>query len=418
MTNIMYRIGRTPMFVKIFVGFFLGMLFGFIAAPMESRLPFLRDYLMPSLDLAGKIFLKLLTMIIIPLVFSTLVAGASSIGDTKKLGRIGIKTLALSVITTLAAIFVAFLTAYVIRPGLSINIPDGPQGSEGVINTFADRVLDIFPVNFLASMVNAHMLHIIIFSMLLGIICLLAGEVGARIADFFEKVAVFMQTVTQMILTLAPLGVFALSATATAEFGLKILAPFATVIAAMYAACILHAGVVYSLVVIAFCRRSPKWFFRGIREAAITAFVTRSSSVTLPVTMSNVRENLGVSEGVSSFVLPLGATMNMDGTAMYEIVSAIFVADAYGIPITLPMIGALTLTAWLASIGAAGIPGTGLVMLTMVLTSAGLPVEGAGLIAGIDVVLGAARTCINVVGDGAVCVAVAASEGEHLTENN
>ena len=176
MTNIMYRIGRTPMFVKIFVGFFLGMLFGFIAAPMESRLPFLRDYLMPSLDLAGKIFLKLLTMIIIPLVFSTLVAGASSIGDTKKLGRIGIKTLALSVITTLAAIFVAFLTAYVIRPGLSINIPDGPQGSAGVIHTFADSVLDIFPVNFLDSMVNAHMLHIIIFSMLLGIICLLAGK--------------------------------------------------------------------------------------------------------------------------------------------------------------------------------------------------------------------------------------------------
>ena len=160
------------------------------------------------------------------------------------------------------------------------------------------------------------------------------------------------------------------------------------------------------------------WFFRGIREAAITAFVTRSSSVTLPVTVSSVRENLGVSEGVSLFVLPLGATVNMDGTAMYEIVSAIFVADAYGIPVTLPMVGALTLTAWLASIGAAGIPGTGLVMLTMVLTSAGLPVEGAGLIAGIDVVLGAARTCINVVGDGAVCAAVASSEGEHLTENS
>ncbi len=418
MKNIMYRTGRTPMFVKIFVGFFLGMLFGFIAAPMESRVPFLRDYIMPLLDLAGKIFLRLLTMIIIPLVFSTLVAGASSVGDTKKLGRIGIKTLALFVVTTLAAIFVAFLSAYAIRPGLSMIIPDGFQGNASIIHTFADAVLDIAPVNFLTSIVNAYMLHIIIFSMLLGIFCILAGETGARIAAFFEKIAALMQTVTQMILTLAPVGVFALSATATAEFGLSILAPFGTVIAAMFTACIIHAGVVYSLVVVLFCRRSPMWFFRGIREAAITAFVTRSSSVTLPVTISSVRENLGVSEGVSSFVLPLGATVNMDGTAMYEIVSAIFVADAYGVPITLPMVGALTLTAWLASIGAAGIPGTGLVMLTMVLTSAGLPVEGAGLIAGIDVVLGAARTCINVVGDGAVCAAVAASEGEHLTENS
>ncbi len=418
MTNIMYRVGRTPMFVKIFVGFFLGMLFGFIAAPMESRVPVLRDYIMPSLDLVGKIFLKLLTMIIIPLVFSTLVAGASSVGDTKKLGRIGIKTIVLFVITTLGAIFMAFLSAYLIRPGLSINISAGARAWAENTRTFADIVLDIFPVNFLNSMVNNYMLHTIIFSMFLGMVCILAGETGARIAAFFEKIAVFMQTVTQMILTLAPLGVFALSATATAEFGLSILAPFATMIAAMYVACILHAGVIYSLVVAAFCRRSPKWFFRGIREAAITAFVTRSSSVTLPVTMSNVRENLGVSEGVSSFVIPLGATVNMDGTAMYEIVSAIFVADAYGIPITLPMAGALILTAWLASIGAAGIPGTGLVMLTMVLTSAGLPVDGAGLIAGIDVVLGAARTCINVVGDGAVCAAVAASEGEHLTENS
>lgn len=418
MKNIMYRTRRTPMFVKIFVGFFLGMLFGFVAAPMESRVPFLRDYVMPSLDLAGKIFLRLLTVIIIPLVFSTLVAGADSFGSKKKLGRVGIKTVALFLITTFAAILIAFLSAYAIRPGRSIIIPDGPQGSAGIIHTFADRVLDVAPVNFLNSMVNDHMLSIIIFSMLLGAVCQFAGERGKRVSEFFGRAAVFMQRVTQMILTLAPVGVFALSAAATADFGLKILAPFGTVIAAMYSACIIHAGVIYSLVVVFFCRRSPLWFFRGIREAAITAFVTRSSSVTLPVTVSSVRENLGVSEGVSLFVLPLGATVNMDGTAMYEIVSAIFVADAYGIPVTLPMVGALTLTAWLASIGAAGIPGTGLVMLTMVLTSAGLPVEGAGLIAGIDVVLGAARTCINVVGDGAVCAAVASSEGEHLTENS
>ncbi len=163
-----------------------------------------------------------------------------------------------------------------------------------------------------------------------------------------------------------------------------------------------------------FCKRSPMWYFRGIREAAITAFVTRSSSGSLPVTLSNVRDNLGVSEGVSSFVLPLGATINMDGTALYQGVCALFVAQAFNVPLTLQMQLGIVITATLASIGTAGVPGAGLIMLTLVLTSVGLPIEGIALLAGIDVVLDAARTCVNVMGDTAVCAVVASTEGEEL----
>ncbi|MBQ9418742.1 MAG: cation:dicarboxylase symporter family transporter, partial [Synergistaceae bacterium] len=166
--------------------------------------------------------------------------------------------------------------------------------------------------------------------------------------------------------------------------------------------------------VVAFCKRSPFWYFKGVREAAITAFVTRSSSGTLPITLANVQENLGVSEGVSAFVLPLGATINMDGTALYQGVCALFVAQAFGIPLTLNMQIGIVATATLASIGTAGVPGAGLIMLTMVLTSVGLPIEGIALVAGIDVILDAARTCLNVVGDTAVCAVVASSEGETL----
>lgn len=205
-------------------------------------------------------------------------------------------------------------------------------------------------------------------------------------------------------------------AVTAAKFGISILAPFAKVIAAEYIGCILHAVIVYSGMVMIFCKRSPKWFFKGIQESAITAFVTRSSSGTLPVTLANVRENLGVSEGVSSFVLPLGATINMDGTALYQGVCALFVAQAFNIPMTLEMQIGIVVTATLASIGTAGVPGAGLIMLTMVLTSVGLPIEGIALVAGIDVVFDAARTCINVVGDTAVCAVVASTEGEELTQ--
>ncbi len=400
--------------IKISVGFVLGIIFGFAIAPIVSDSPTLSDYVIPFLDLAGKVFLRLLMMLIVPLVFASLVAGAASVGDTRKLGRIGIKTVALYIATTAIAIVIGLLCGNIFRPGAGMDIPAGLQASAREAKPLVDVVLDIFPANPLAAMVSSNMLQIIVFALFFGVACLFAGERGKKVSDFFANVAEVMYSMTSVVMAFAPFGVFALISITAAKFGIAILAPFAKVIAAVFIGCIIHAALVYSGMVITFCKHSPLWFFAGIREAAITAFVTRSSSGTLPVTVACVRENLGVSEGVSSFVLPLGATVNMDGTALYQGVCALFVAQAFNIPLTLQAQIGIVVIATLASIGTAGVPGAGLIMLTMVLTSVGLPVEGIGLVAGIDVILDAARTCLNVVGDAAVCAVVASSEGENL----
>ena len=407
---------RNSLLLKISIGFFLGIVFGFAVAPVVASSSALSTYVMPFLDLVGKIFLRLLMMLIVPLVFSSLVAGAASVGDTRKLGRIGIKTLVLYFATTAIAIVIGLVCGNLFQAGTGMNIPADLHASAREAKPLVDVILDIFPSNPIASMVNANMLQIIVFALFFGIACIIAGERGRKVSDFFESVAEVMYSVTHIVMNFAPYGVFALISITAAKFGIAILAPFVKVIAAVFIGCIIHAVVVYSGMILLFCLRSPRWFFKGIQEAAITAFVTRSSSGTLPVTLSCVRENLGVSEGISSFVLPLGATINMDGTALYQGVCALFVAQAFNVPLTLQMQIGIVITATLASIGTAGVPGAGLIMLTMVLTSVGLPIEGIALVAGIDVILDAARTCLNVVGDTAVCAVVASSEGEDLTQ--
>jgi Na+/H+-dicarboxylate symporter len=398
---------------KISVGFVLGIVFGFTVGPMVSGNAVLSGYVIPFLNAVGNIFLTLLKMIIVPLVFSSIVVGAASIGDPKALGRIGIKTLALYLITTAVAIVIGLVLGNFVQPGVGMNIA-GAVGEAKEAKPLIDVMLDIFPSNPIDSMVKGNMLQIIVFALFVGVAAIFAGEKGKRIVGAFDALAEIMYSMTHMIMSLAPYGVFALIAVTASKYGVSILAPFAKVIAAVYIGCILHAIIVYSGMIIVFCRRSPLWYFKGIQEAAITAFVTRSSSATLPITMANVQENFGVSEGVSSFVLPLGATINMDGTALYQGVCALFVAQAFGIDLTLNAQMGIIITATLASIGTAGVPGAGLIMLTMVLTSAGLPIEGIGLVAGIDAILDAIRTCINVTGDTAVCAVVAASEGEKL----
>jgi Na+/H+-dicarboxylate symporter len=352
-------------------------------------------------------------MIIVPLVLSSIVVGAASIGDPKALGRIGIKTLVLYLLTTAVAIVIGLALGNFVQPGVGMNIA-GAAGEARAAKPLLDVLLDIFPSNPLDSLIKANMLQIIVFALFLGVAAIFAGEKGKRLVGAFDALAEVMYSMTHMIMKLAPYGVFALIAVTASKYGISILAPFAKVIAAVYIGCAIHAIVVYSGMIIIFCRRSPMWYFRGIQEASITAFVTRSSSATLPITMANVQENLGVSEGISSFVLPLGATINMDGTALYQGVCALFVAQAFGIELTMSAQISIIVTATLASIGTAGVPGAGLIMLTMVLTSTGLPIEGIGLVAGIDAILDAIRTCINVTGDTAVCAVVAASEGEKL----
>ncbi|MBR1671585.1 MAG: dicarboxylate/amino acid:cation symporter [Fretibacterium sp.] len=399
---------------KITIGFVAGIVFGFAVGPLVPGSPVLSEYVMPFLNMIGNVFLKLLKMLIVPLVFASLVAGAASLGDVKKLGRIGVKTLVLYMATTAVAIVIGLLMGNIINAGGGMNIPAGLQAATKEAKPLLEVIADIFPSNPLESMVQANMLQIIIFALFFGGACVMAGEKGRKVADFFENVAEVMYSVTHIVMSLAPYGIFALIALTAAKFGPSILAPFAKVIAAVYLGCIIHAALVYSGMIAVFCKRSPMWYFKGIQEAAITAFVTRSSAGVLPITLSNVRENFGVSEGISSFVLPLGATINMDGTALYQGVCALFVAQAFNIPLTFQMQLGIVVTATLASVGTAGVPGAGLIMLTMVLTSVGLPMEGVALVAGIDAVLDAARTVLNITGDAAVCAVVAASEGETL----
>ena len=334
---ILYRTRKTPMLLKISVGFFLGILFGFIVAPLTHYYPILDEHIMPFLEFVGKLFLRLLSIIIIPLVFSSLVAGVASIGDTKKLGLLGLKTFALFFVTTLTAAGIALLCAHVLKAGAGMNV--NAEISKYSVNSkpLMDTLLTLIPSNPLASILRIDIIHIIIAALITGIVCIFIGNTGKKIEAFFAKVSEIMQYITHIVMWFAPAGVFALIATAAAEFGLGLIAPFARIIGAVYSSCLLQSLIVYSLIIMLLCHKSPLWFFKGMREAAITAFVTRSSSITLPITLSDVRENLGVSNEVSSFVLPLGATLNMDGTVIYEIVGALFVARAYGIPLTMSL---------------------------------------------------------------------------------
>lgn len=396
---------------KITIGFILGIVLGFIIGPIASKSPLIADYLLPTLDLIGKIFLALLKMLIVPLVFTSIIMGAASVGDPKVLGRIGIKTVVLYLLTTLFAITLGLVLANFIQPGIGLSLEGAIGEAKSSMSAF-EVIESIFPANPLEALVSGRMLQVIVFALFLGVSASLIGEKGRRFLEVNESIAETMYKVTGLVMQLAPLGIFALIATTAAKYGLAVLAPFAKVILAVYIGCFLQAVIVYSGLVTVFTKKSPLWFFSGIKEAMLAAFVTRSSSAVLPISMKNVQENLGVSERVSSFVLPLGATINMDGTGLYQGVCALFVAQAFGIELNIAAQVGIVLTGTLASIGTAGVPGAGLIMLSMVLASAGLPIEGIGLVAGIDAVLDMARTCINVTGDMCVSTVVAKTEGE------
>lgn len=395
---------KIPLIWQIGIGFVLGIAAG---AMLGEKIQWVEP--------VGRIFIVLLQMLIVPLVFSSLVVGAASIGDPRDLGRIGIKTVVFYLLTTAVAITIGLLLGNFLQPGVGMAIGEGAAEFKApAAPDIKSVILGLFPSNALRAAVEGNMLQIIVFALFLGVAAVLAGEKGKPLVSFFDSLAETMYKLTGMVMKIAPYGVFALIAVTVSKYGVSVLAPFAKVILAVYAGCIIHVLLVYSGLITIFVKKSPFWFLRGIREAALTAFVTRSSAATLPITMRNTQENLGVSEKVSSFVLPLGATINMDGTALYQGVCALFVAQAYGIPMGMGAQLSVVLTATLASIGTAGVPGAGLIMLTLVLTAVGLPVEGVALVAGIDAVLDMARTCVNIVGDSCVATVVAATEGEKL----
>ena len=373
----------------------------------------------------GDIFIRLLNMIAVPLVLASLIVGAASLGDVKKFARIGSKTLAFYVVTTAVAITIGITLANVIQPGHMMN----PATKERLLSVYQGDISDnlnsqlsfnlgdflvrIVPRNPFAAIANADMLQIVFFAVTVGmILTMISKEKAEPIIKFFDGLSDVMIKLVDVVMLIAPIGVFALISATVAEFGFEILETLIWYAFTVLFGLALHTFGVYSLIVKLFSKTSIKNFFKQIRRTQIVAFTTSSSAATLPVNMEVCQENLGVSKSITSFVLPLGATINMDGTALYQGVAAVFIAQVFGMDLTIGQQLTVIITAVLASIGTAPVPGVGIIMLVIILKSVGIPEIGIALIIGIDRILDMCRTATNVTGDAAVTVAIASSENE------
>ncbi|GIU16648.1 dicarboxylate/amino acid:cation symporter [Shewanella glacialipiscicola] len=392
-----------PLWLQILVGMILGITVGVVFGEQAT-----------VLKPIGTLFVNIIKMLIVPLVFCSLIVGVTSMEDTAKMGRIGFKSFAFYLCTTAIAISIGLVVGYVIQPGAGLNLPL-PSGMSDVVKevpSVMQTLLDIVPTNPIAALANGQILQVIVFAVALGIALVLIGDHGKPAIKVFESLAEAMYKLTDMVMKLAPYGVFGLMAWVAGEYGIEMLLPLLKVIVAVYIGCIIHVLGFYSIVLSVFSKLNPLHFFKGISNAIAVAFTTSSSAGTLPASMKCASEYLGVNKKISSFVLPLGTTINMDGTALYQGVTALFVAQAFGIDLTWVDYLTIILTATLASIGTAGVPGAGLVMLTLVLSTVGLPLEGVALIAGIDRILDMARTVVNVSGDLVATTVIAKSEHE------
>ena len=374
--------------VKILISLVLSVIVGLIAG--AEGLPFIKWWIAPI----GTMFINLIKMVIVPVVFTSLVVGMTSLGDLKKLGRIGIKTILIYLCTTAIAILIGFAVAGVGHPGIGLEMVAGEAVKVKEAPSIMQVLVAMIPTNPVASMAKADILPIIIFALFVGVGILQVGGKKAQILiDWFDAAAEVSYKIINIVMSLAPIGVFCL------------LLPLLSVIACMAIGSAIHAVGIYSTMAQVWGGHSPVKFFKGMTEAMLIAFTTCSSAATLPINMKNCQEKLGCSRDVSSFVLPLGATINMDGTAIYMGICSLFIANVYGIDLTAGQMGMIVMTGTLASIGTAGVPGAGLIMLSMVLLSVGLPMEGLALVAGIDRILDMFRTTVNITGDAAVtCV--------------
>lgn len=372
----------------------------------------------------GTIFLRLLMFIAIPLVVATLIVGAASLGDIRKVARLGGKTVGFYLITTSVAITIGLSLVNFIRPGERLP-PDSREKLmaeyQADISTrieqeiefdLIDTFVNIVPTNPIKALANAEMLQIVFFSIMIGVtLSLVRKEKAQPVISFFEGISETMIKIVDLIMLTAPFGVFALIAATVGQFGFEILQTLVWYAIVVIAGLLLHLFGTLSLLVRFLAKMSPLKFFRGLREPMLIAFTSSSSAATLPVNMEATEKNLGVPKQITSFVLPLGATINMDGTSLYQAVAAVFIAQVYGFDLTLGQQLTILLTAVLASIGTAPVPGVGIIMLIIVLQAVHVPEEGIALILGVDRILDMSRTVINVSGDAAVASIVARSEG-------
>ena len=394
------------------LGLVLGSLLQWIALPEDH---FLNAFALNGvIDAGGKIFITLLKMLVVPLVFVSLVCGAASLGDTGSVGRLGGKTIGLYLLTTAIAVSMAMLIALTTDPGLGGESANQAQAATAFEPKTAPSVKDTFinvvPGNPIAAMADGKMLQVILFALLFGLALSRAGTSGQKLRAFFVDLNEVMMRLITMIIVLTPIGVFCLMTQLGATLGLAEIAKVAMYFATIVIALLAHAALVYPLLLKSLTGLSPLAFLAKMREPLLVAFSTSSSGATLPVTLRTVEHKLGVPNNVASFAVPLGATINMDGTAIMQGVATIFIAQFYGIDLGLTALLTVVLTATLASIGTAAVPGVGLITLTLVLDQVGLPVEGIALIIGVDRLLDMLRTAVNVTGDATVATIVASSE--------
>lgn len=398
----------TKIFIALLAGIVFGLLINFFLPTGVLKDTILIDGI---LYLVGNGFIRLMQMLVIPLVICSLICGTMSIGDTKTLGRVGVKTLVFYTVTTALAISLALVLGMIIRPGIGLNmsVVETPNVDVSQNISFIDTLLNIIPKNIISSMAEGDMLPIIVFSVFVGIMLAKLGEKTATVSKFFAEFNDIMMEMTITVMKAAPIGVFCMIARTIATIGFDAFVPMLKYMGCVIFALAVQCFVVYLLLLFGFTGLSPFTFIKKYFPVMEFAFSTSSSNATIPLSIETLKDRLGVSSKISSFTVPLGATINMDGTAIMQGVAVVFIADAYGIEITMGMLATVIATATLASIGTAGVPGVGLITLAMVLTSVGLPTEGVALIMGIDRIIDMLRTAVNVTGD-AVCTTIVAKQ--------
>ena len=409
------KMGLTSkIFISLLAGAILGVILHYVVP--ES---YIRDTVLINgiFYVVGNGFLRLMQMLVVPLVFCSLICGSAAIGDTKTLGKVGVKTLGFYMLTTALAVVVALSLANVINPGIGLNMSEISAQETTVAESvsFADTLLNIIPKNPIQGLAEGNMLQIILFALIIGIILAKMGEKTAAVSNFFSQFNEIMMEMTMMVMSLAPFGVFCLIAKTFSGIGFDAFLPLLKYMFGVILALIVQCFVVYMLMLKIFTGLNPIKFIKKFFPVMTFAFSTATSNATIPLSIDTLDEKIGVSRKISSFTIPLGATINMDGTAIMQGVAVVFASQAFGIPLGIQDYIMVVATATLASIGTAGVPSVGLITLSMVFNAVGLPIEGITLIMGIDRILDMLRTAVNVTGD-AVCTTIVAVQDKEFNK--
>ncbi|UCX05074.1 dicarboxylate/amino acid:cation symporter [Shewanella sp. HL-SH4] len=396
---------------KILIGMGTGIILGLLLRNLFPDSLFIKDYITEGLlHVLGAIFISSLKMLVVPLVFVSLVCGTCSLSDPSKLGRLGGKTISFYLFTTAIALTISIVAAILVHPGNASLVSSTMEYTVKEAPSLSEVIINIVPDNPIQAMTQGNMLQIILFAVIFGFAISHIGERGERVARFFNDINEVIMRVVTLVMQLAPYGVFALMAKLSLTLGMETFGSVVKYFLLVVVVLLIQGLVVYPILLKVFSGLSPLMFLRKMRDVQLFAFSTASSNATLPVTIEASEHRMGVDNKIASFTLPLGATINMDGTAIMQGVATVFIAQVFGIELSLTDYAMVVVTATLASIGTAGVPGVGLIMLAMVLNQVGLPVEGIALIIGVDRLLDMIRTAVNVTGDTVATVIIAKSE--------